>query len=162
MEDVLDLKYNNYFLQLWKGAEAKKTKILTQDEIKRKLTESLVMSDRIESEEFIKKVQEVEDPEKAAELIQECETIIRTNKKGIIRIAHHQGKIFKKFKDKEKFKSLVDKLGIHTTTIILKINIFKLCKKYTKLLNSSIGLGFFKNYYKDIKVICNENECEFL
>ena len=54
-----------------------------------------MMSDRIESEELIKKVQEVEDPEKAAELIQECESIIRTNKKGIIRIAYHQGKIFK-------------------------------------------------------------------
>ena len=121
-----------------------------------------MMSDRIESEELIKKVQEVEDPEKAAELIQECERIIWTNKKGIIWIAYHQGKIFKKFKDKEKFISLVDKLGIHKTTIILKINIFKLCQKYTNLLNSSIGLGFFKNHYKDIKAICNENECEFL
>ena len=161
MEDVSDLYYD-YFLQLWKGAEVRKMKKLTQDEIKRRLTESLVMSDRIESKELIKKVQEVEDPEKAAELIKECEGIIRTNKKGIIRIAHHQGKIFKNFKDKEKFKSLVDKLGIHKTTIILKINISKLCQKYTKLLNSSIGLGFFKNYYKDIKVICNENECECL
>ena len=98
---------------MWKGPEAKKTKKLTQDEIKRRLTESLVMSDRIESKELIKKVQEVEDPEKTAELIQECESIIRRNKKGIIRIAYHQGKIFKKFKDKEKFKSLVGKLGIH-------------------------------------------------
>ena len=71
------------------------------------------MSVRIESKELIKKVQEVEDPEKTAELIQECESIIRRNKKGIIRIAYHQGKIFKKFKDKEKFKSLVSKLGIH-------------------------------------------------
>ena len=120
------------------------------------------MGDSIESEELIKKVQEVEDPEKAAELIQECKSIIRTNKKCIIRIAYHQGKIFKKFKDKEKLKSLGDKLGIHKTTIILKINIFKLCQKCTKLLNSSIGLGFFKNHYKDIKVICNKNECEFL
>ena len=75
MEDVLDLYYD-YFLQLWKGAEVKKTKKLTQDEIKRRLTESLVMSDRIESKELIKKVQEVEDPEKAAELIKECEGII--------------------------------------------------------------------------------------
>ena len=77
-------------------------------------------------------------------------------------IAYHQGKIFKKFKGKEKFKSLVDKLGIHKTSIILKINIFKLSQKYNKLLNSSISLGLFKNHYKDIKVICNENECEFL
>ena len=148
-------------MQLWKGAEAKKRKKLTQDEIKRKLIESLVMIDSIESEELIKKIEEAEDPEKAAELTQDCESIIRTNKKGITRIAYHQGKIFKKFKDKEKFISLVDKLGIHKTTIILKINIFKLYHKYTKLLNSSVGLEFFQNYNKDIKVICNENECEF-
>ena len=113
---------------MWNGAEAKKTRKLTLDEIKKKLIESLVMNDTIESDELTKKVQEV------------CESIIRTKKKGIIRIAYHQGKVFKKFKDKEKFNSPADKLGIHKTTIILKINIFKLSEKYPKLLNSSIGL----------------------
>ena len=150
-----------FCLQFWKGAEAKKTRKLTQDEIKRKLIESLVMNDTIKGDELTRKAREVEDPEKAAEMIQECERIIRTKKKDIIRIAYHQGKVFKKSKDKEKFISLVNKLGIHKTTIILKINIFKLSEKYPKLLNSSIGLGFFKNLYKDIKVICNENAWEF-
>ena len=28
-------------------------------------------------------------------------------------------------------------------------------------MKSSIGLGFLKNYYKDIKEICNENAKEF-
>ena len=69
------------FLQLWKGAEPKKTKKLRQDEINRELIESLMMSDSIKNEELIKKIQEVEDPEKAAELIQECESIMRTDKK---------------------------------------------------------------------------------
>ena len=119
------------------------------------------MNDTTETDELPKKIQEVEDPEKAAGLMQECESIIRTKKKGIIRIACHQGKVFKKFKDKEKFITLVSKLGIRKTTIIFKINIFKLCEKYPKLFNSSIGLGFFKNHYKDIKVICNENAWEF-
>ena len=45
--------------------------------------------------------------------------------------------------------------------IIFKINVFKLCKKYPKLLKSSIDLGFFKNYHKDIKAICEENEKDF-
>ena len=141
-------------LQLWKGADTK-TKKLTHDEIKKKLIESLVMNDTIESDELTKKIPEVKDPGKAAEVIQECESIIRTKKKGIIWIAYHQGKVFKKFKDNEKFITLVNKLGIHKTTIILKVNIFKLSEKYPKLLNLSIGLGFFKNHYKDIKVICN-------
>ena len=111
---------------MWKGAEAKKTRKLTHDEIKRRLIESLVMNDTIETNQLTKEIQEVEDPEKAAGLIQECESIIRTKKKGIIPIAYHQGKVFKKFKDKEKFITLVSWLGIHKTTIILTINIFKL------------------------------------
>ena len=68
------------------------------------------MNDTIENDELTKKIQEVKDPEKAAKVIQECESIIRTKKKGIIRIAYHQGKVFKKFKDKEKFITLVNKL----------------------------------------------------
>ena len=68
-----------------KSAEAKKTRTLTHDENKRKLIESLVRNDIIETDDFNKKV-EVEDPEKAAEVIQECKSIIRTKKKGIIRI----------------------------------------------------------------------------
>ena len=66
-----------------------------------------------------------------------------------------------RFKEKEKFSKLISKWGIHKTTIIFKINVFKLCKKYPKLLTSSIGLGFFKDYRKDIKAIYKENENDF-
>ena len=111
---------------MWKSAEVKKTRKLPYDEIKRKLTESLVMNDTIKTDDLNKKVEEVEDPKKAAEVIQECKSIIRTKKKGIIWSAYHQGKVFKKFKDKEKSITLVNKLGIHRTTITFKINIFKL------------------------------------
>ena len=94
-------------------------------------------------------------------MIQECESIIGTRKKGINRIAYYQGKVFKKFKEKEKFITLVNKLGVHKTTIIFKINIFKVCERHSKLLRSSIDLGIFKTHYKDIGEICNENEQEF-
>ena len=43
----------------------------------------------------------------------------------------------------------------------LKLMCNKLWEKYRKLLTSSIGLGFFKDYYNDIKAICNENENDF-
>ena len=69
--------------------------------------------------------------------------------------------MFKRLKEKEKFDKLVSELGIHKTTIIFKINVFKLCKEYPKLLKSSIDLGVFKDYYKDIKAICQENEEDF-
>ena len=74
-------------------------------------------------------------------------------------MAYHQGKVFKKFKDKEKFITLI-KLEIHKTTIIFKINIFKLCERHPKLLKSSIGLGFLKTHFKDIREICTENAKE--
>ena len=61
---------------MWKGTEVKKKGKLTHDEIKRKLIESLVINDAIETNNFNKKVEEVEDPEKAAEVIQEYESTI--------------------------------------------------------------------------------------
>ena len=69
--------------------------------------------------------------------------------------------MFIRFKEKEKFAKLASELGIHKTTILFKINVFKLCKKYPKLLKSSIGLVFFENYHKDVKAICEENEKDF-
>ena len=147
---------------MWKGSDVKKAKRLTQDEVKKELIESMVNNEVAETDELNKQVEEVQKPEDAADLIKQYKNIIRTKKKGIINIAFHQGKVFKKFKDKEKFITLVNKLGIHKTTIIFKINIFKLCEKCPKLLKSLIGLGFLKNYFQDIKEICNENAKEFL
>ena len=86
---------------------------------------------------------------------------VRTKKKNIISIPYHQGKIFKRFKDKEKFIKLVNEFKVHKSTIIFKINIFKLIDKHPKLMKSSMTLGFLKNYYKDIKQICKENSNEF-
>ena len=136
---------------MWKGSENKKTKRLTHEEIKKQLIESIVINDIIETDELNKKAEEVQKPEDAAAVIKQCKEIIRTKKKRIISIAYHQGKVFKKFKDKEKFIKLVNEFKLHKTTIIFKINIFKLCEKYPKLLKSSIGLGFLKNYYKTLK-----------
>ena len=53
--------------ELWKGGEAKKTRKLTHDEIRRNFIGSLVMNDNVETAELTKKVQEVEYPEKEAE-----------------------------------------------------------------------------------------------
>ena len=143
-------------------ADSKKTKWLSQDEIKKQLLESIIINEAVESEEFNKEVDEVQDPKKVAKVIQEYENIIKTKKKGIVSIVYHQGKIFKKFKDREKFVKLVSQLRTHKTTIIFKINVFNLSEKYPKLLGSSIGLGFFKNYYKNIKTVSTENKQEFL
>ena len=61
----------------------------------------MIVNEVVESDELNKQAEEVQDPEEAAKVIQKYENIIRTNKKGIISIAYQQGKVFKKFKDKE-------------------------------------------------------------
>ena len=147
---------------MWKGAaDSKKTKRLSQEEIKKQLLESIIINEAVESEELNREVEEVQDPEEAAMVIQKYEYIIKAKKKGIISIAYHQGKVFKKFKDKEKFITLISRLEIHKSTIIFRTNVFKLCQRHSKLLRSSIGLRFFKNHNKDIKTIYMENEQEF-
>ena len=143
------------------AADSIKTKGLSKEKIKKQLLESIIINEVVESEELNKEAEEMQEPKKAAKIIKHYEDIIKTKKKGIISIAYYQGKVFKRFKEKEKFIKLASQLGIHKNTIIFKINVFKLCKKYPKLLKSSIGLGFFKNYHKDIKAICEENEKDF-
>ena len=83
-----------------------------------------------------------QNSERAAEIIKRYEDIIKTKNKEIINAAYHQGQVFKKFEEMEKFVKLVSELRIHETIIIFRINIFNLCKKHPKLLKSSIGLGF--------------------
>ena len=142
-------------------ADSKKTKTISKEEIKKRLLDSMIIDKNLELDDLNKEAEEVQYPEKAAKIIKRYEDIIKTKRKEIISVAYHQGQVFKRFKEKEKFAKLVSELGIHKTIIIFKINVFKLCKKYPKLLTSSIGLGSFKDYHKGIKVICEENEKYF-
>ena len=113
------------------------------------------------SEDLNKEADEVQDLEKDADIIKRYEDIIETKNKWIINVAYHQRQVFKRFKEKEKFTTLVPELGIPKNTVICRIILFKLCKKLSKLLKSSSRLGFFKNYHKDIKEICQEYEKDF-
>ena len=142
-------------------ADNKKAKRLSKEEIKTKLLDSMIIDEIVEFDDLNKEAEEIQDPEKAAEIIKRYEDIIKTKNKGIINVPYHQGQVFRRFKETEKFAKLVSELGIHKNTIIFKINVFKLCKKHPKLLKSSIGLGFFKNYHKDIKTICEEYKKDF-
>ena len=147
---------------MWKGvADSKKAKRLSKEEIKKQLLDSMIIDEVAEFENLNKEAEEVQDPEEAAEIIKQYEDVIKTKKKGIINLAYHQGQVFKICKEKENVFKLVSELRIHKTTIIFKINIFKLCEKHHKLLKSSIALEFFKSYHKDIKAICKENEKDF-
>ena len=107
----------------------KKAKRLSKEEIKTKLLDSITIDEVLECEDLNKEAEEVQDSERAAEIIKRYEDIIKTKNKGIINVAYHQGEVLKRFKEKEKFPKVVSELGIHETTIIFRINVFKLCKK---------------------------------
>ena len=100
----------------------------------------MVVNEIIEPDELNKQAEEVQDPKEAADVIKQYEEIIRTEKKGIINIAFHQGKVFKQFKEKDKFITLVNQFNIRKTTIIFKIfkNIYLLFNN----LKSAKHFGF--------------------
>ena len=55
------------------------------------------------------------------------------------------------FKDKEKFIKLAKDFKVHWSTIIFKIDIFKLTDKHPKLMKSSARLGFLKTTTKILR-----------
>ena len=124
-----------------------KTKCLKKDEIKKHLIESITINNAVETEELNKRADKVEKPEDAADIIQQYEEILPAKRKGIISVAFYQGKIFKRFKEKEKFMQMVGRLKIHKSTMVFKINVFKLIEKHPKLMKSSVILTFLKNYF---------------
>ena len=94
-----------FCLQVWKGAsDSKKTKRLSKHDIKKQLLESMIINEVVESEELNREAKEVQDPEKAAKLIQKYENI-KTKKRGIVSIAYHQGRVFKKFKGRKVYQT---------------------------------------------------------
>ena len=107
---------------MWKGVtDNKKAKRLSKEEIKKKLLDSMTIGEIVEFNDLNKEA--VQDPEKAAIIMEQYEDIIKTKRKGLINVAYHQGQVFKRFKGKEKFAKLSRELGIHKTTIICKINV---------------------------------------
>ena len=70
----------------------------------------MTIDEVLECEDLNKEAEEVQDSERAAEIIKRYEDIIKTRNKGIINVAYHQGKVFKKFKEKKKFVNLVSEL----------------------------------------------------
>ena len=143
---------------MWKGFKKEtKTKRLNQQEIRKQLFDSLINSNTVETKELNEQTEKINKLEDAAELIKWYEEILKTKREGIASIAYYQGKIFSRFREKEKFVKLVSDFGVHKRTIIFTINVFKLLDKYPKLESSFVTLSFIKSYFKDIKEICKES-----
>ena len=61
----------------------------------------------IETEELNERSEKVDKPKDAANIIMEYEEMLCTKRKGIITVAFHQGKVFSRFREKQKFVRLV-------------------------------------------------------
>ena len=68
---------------------------MSDEEIKKRLIDSIVNNDIIETKELNEKTDKLEKPEDVAVVIKQYEDIIRTKKKNIISTAYYRGKVFK-------------------------------------------------------------------
>ena len=118
----------------------------TKSEIKKELEDSIANCKKNENtdiEEMRKNCTESE--EDAAKVIHEFEEIIKNKKSDIVWLAYYQGKIFQKFKSKERFvNDMVTKFKVSKSTIVFKIALCRLIDEYPKIKNTSLPLHYFK------------------
>ena len=77
---------------------------------------------------ILKKQQKVlKAKRKPIEAVKNMETIIKSNKGNMLRLAQ-QGQIFEKFKTNENFIDMIKEFGISKSTVLLKNIICKICK----------------------------------
>ena len=96
---------------------------------------------RNENTDIQEKVNKCATNEKnAVKVIQEFKEIIKSKKGDIIWLAYYQGQIFQKFKEKERFVSMVLKFSVSKLTIMFKIALSKLKDNYPKIKNLSLSL----------------------
>ena len=66
---------------MWKGAtDNKKAKRWSKEEIKTQLLNSMIIDENLEFHDLNKEAEEIQDPEKAAEIIKRYEDIIKIKK----------------------------------------------------------------------------------
>ena len=98
----------------------------------------------------------------AAKVIHEFGEIIRNMKSDTVWLAYHQGKIFQKFRSKERFiNGMVLKFKVSKSTIVFKIALSRLIDDYPKIKDSLLSIHYFKKHLKLIKEVCKENACKF-
>ena len=117
----------------------------TKSQIKKELEESIANGKRNENTDTQEKAENCtankEDGKKA---IQEFEKTIKNKKSNIVWLAYYEGKIFQKFREKERFFSdMVLKFKVSKSTIMFKIALSRLIDDYPKIKDSSLSLYYF-------------------
>ena len=135
----------------------------TKSEIKKELEDSIANGKKNENTDIEEMANNcMESQEDAAKVIHEFEEIIKNKKSDIVWLAYYQGKIFQKFRSKERFvNDVVTKFKVSKSTIVFKIALCKLIDEYPKIKNSSLSLHYFKKHLKLIKEVCKESSSKF-
>ena len=135
----------------------------TKSEIKKELEDSIANGKKNENTDIEEMANNcMESEEDAAKVIHEFEEIIKNKKSDIVWLAYYQGKIFQKFKSKERFvNDMVTKFKVSKSTIVFKIALCRLIDEYTKIKNYSLLLHYFKKHLKLMKEVCKESASEF-
>ena len=117
----------------------------TKSEIKKELEDSIANGKKNENTDIEEMANNcTESKEDAAKVSHESEEIIKNKKSDIVWLAYYQGKIFQKFKSKERFvNDMVTKFKVSKSTIVFKIAFCRFIDEYPKIKNSSLSLHYF-------------------
>ena len=115
----------------------------TKSEIKKELEELIANGKRNEHTDMEEQPENgTTNEEDAAKAIQEFEEIIKNKKSHIVWLAYYQGKIFQRFREKERFVSHMVKVS--KSTIMFKTALIRLIDDYPKIKGSSLSLHYLK------------------
>ena len=105
----------------------------TKPEIKKELKGSITNEKWNENTHMQEKVKCTTNEKDAVKVVQEFQEIIKNKKRDILWLAYHQGQIFQKFKEKERFIKMVLKFDIIKLILVLKIVLSKPIDNYPKI-----------------------------
>ena len=119
------------------------------------------MSEQIESKGVEDLSKKVDNPDDVVELVKRIDKMIKNKKNNILMLAYHQGIIFRKFKESNRFTNAVSEFNISKTTKNFKIDTVKVIGHFPKMPTSCISLFYLKNNFRVIKEVCQEHSSEF-
>ena len=117
----------------------------TKSEIKKELEDSIANGKKNENTDIEEMANNcMESEEDAAKVIHEFEEIIKNKKSDIVWLAYHQGKIFQKFRSKERLvNDMVSKVKVSKSTILFKIALSRLIDEHPKIRLFIVAPLFF-------------------
>ena len=120
--------------------EAILTTAKTKSEIKKDLEDPIANGEKNENTDIEEMTNNcMESEEDAAKVIPKFEEIIKNKKSDIVWLAYYQGKIFQKFRSKERFvNDVVTKFKVSKSMIVFKIALSKLIDEYPKINKRSL------------------------